>query len=142
MAVTQLPKKSPIPAKELEKYLEVLRERREEIQQDITDLFKDAMDAEDGHTAPTHQADRGSDLDLQEISLGAMGNEEELLWQIDRAIRKIQTGKPIPYGICEHTLQPIAKNRLQLLPWTPVSIEGASHIEQSGATLMDVLIPD
>jgi len=131
--------KSPFTAAELKKWRALLLAKRQEITDDIKDLVKDAMDAEDGHVAPTHQADRGSDVDFQEMSLSMVGNEEEILWQIDRAIRKIDTKEPLPFGLCEHTMQPIPKTRLNLLPWTPVSIDGASHIEENGLTLMDVL---
>jgi len=133
---------SPFDEKELDKFKNLLKQRRQEIKQDISDLFKDAMDSEDGHTAPTHQADRGSDMDMQDLSLEAMGNEEELLWQIDRALRKIETGRPLVFGICEYTRQPIPKSRLRLLPWTPLSIEGANYIEEQGITIADLLLED
>ncbi len=79
--------KSPFTAAELKKWRALLLHRRLEISQDISDLIKDAMEAEDGHIAPTHQADRGSGVDFQEFSLDMVGNEEEILWQIDRALR-------------------------------------------------------
>jgi RNA polymerase-binding transcription factor DksA len=132
--------KSPFPAAEVKKWRALLVQKRQEITEDIRDLVKDAMDAEDGHVAPTHQADRGSDVDFQEMSLGMIGNEEEILWQIDRAIRKIDTGDPLPYGLCEHTQEPIPKTRLKLLPWTPISIDGANHMEQNNMTLYDIVM--
>ena len=100
------------------------------------------MESEDGHTLPTHQADRGSDSNLQDVSLGMMDDEETLLWQIDRAIKKIDTNHPVPFGICEHTKKPIQKNRIKLLPWTPLSIEGATHMDEEGLTLQDMLEND
>ncbi|MHC5067006.1 MAG: hypothetical protein ACYTF0_00305, partial [Planctomycetota bacterium] len=63
-------KKSPYSAAELKKWRDLLMTKRREITEDIRDLVKDAMDVEDGHIAPTHQADRGSDVDMQELSLG------------------------------------------------------------------------
>lgn len=134
--------KSPFTAADLKKWRQLLLKKRLEITSDIKDLVKDAMAAEDGHVAPTHQADRGSDVDFQEMSLGMIGNEEEILWQIDRAIRKIDTKEPLPFGLCEHTMQPIPKTRLKLLPWTPISIEGATYMEQEGLTLYDVVLDD
>lgn len=133
---------SPFSSEELQKLRGNLLQRRAEITQDISDLIKDAMDCEDGHIAPTHQADRGSDVDFQEFSLEMVGNEEELLFQIDRALRKIDTGRPLPYGICEHTLQPIPKTRLKYLPWTPLSIEAANHMDENNLTLYDMLLDD
>lgn len=134
--------KSPFSKEELKKWRALLVQKRAEITQDIKDLVKDAMDAEDGHHAPTHAADRGSDVDFQEMTLGMVGNEEELLWQIDRAIEKIDTAKPAPFGICEYSKQPIPKTRLKLLPWTPISIEGATYMEQNKLSLEDLLSED
>ena len=134
--------KSPFTAAEQKKWRKLLVEKRNEISNDIKDLVKDAMDAEDGHVAPTHQADRGSDVDFQEMSLSMVGNEEELLWMIDRAIRKIDTKEPLPFGLCEYTQAPIPKSRLNLLPWTPISIEGATHMEESGMTIYDIVLDD
>lgn len=131
--------KCPIPSNELKQWREVLLSRRAEITDDIEGLVKDAMDAEDGHTTPNHIAERGSDADLQDMSLGVVGEEKEVVWQIDRALRKIDAAKPIPYGLCEFTKEPIPKTRLQLIPWTPLSIEGATHMEKNALTLEDLL---
>ncbi len=134
--------KSPFGGEELKKWREQLVAKRTELSDDIAGLVKDAMEAEDGHTTPNHIAERGSDADLQDMSLAMVGDEETILNQIERAIRKIDRGSPIPFGLCEHTKEPIAKNRLQLLPWTPLSIEGAQYMEESHLTIEDILIED
>lgn len=134
--------KCPFGSEELKKWREQLVAKRSELSSDIAGLVKDAMEAEDGHTTPNHIAERGSDADLQDMSLAMVGDEETILNQIERAIRKIDKGSPIPYGLCEHTKEPIAKNRLQLLPWTPLSIEGAQYMEENHLTIEDLLIED
>ena len=134
--------KCPFPADELAKWRQVLLAKRHEVSDDIAGLVKDAMDAEDGHTTPNHIAERGSDADLQDLSLGVAGEEKDVVWQIDRALRKIDANRPIPYGLCEYTKEPIPRTRLQLIPWTPLSIEGATHMEQQSLTLEDLLIED
>jgi RNA polymerase-binding transcription factor DksA len=132
--------RSPFPADELNKWRHILAHKRAEITDDIAALEKDAMEAEDGHTTPQHSAERGSDADIQDVSLNLAGQEKELLWQIDRALRKIDHADPIPFGICEYTKQPIAKGRLENMPWTPLSIEGATHLENAGLTMEDLLV--
>lgn len=134
--------KCPFPADELAKWRQVLMAKRHEVSDDIAGLVKDAMDAEDGHTTPNHIAERGSDADLQDLSLGVAGEEKDVVWQIDRALRKIDASRPIPYGLCEFTKEPIPRTRLQLIPWTPLSIEGATHMENQSLTLEDLLIED
>jgi RNA polymerase-binding transcription factor DksA len=130
------------PPEELGKWREQLLQRRAEIAGDIDALEKDAMEAEDGHTTPNHIAERGSDAELQDVSLNIAGDEKVLIWQIDRALRKIEHAAPLPFGVCEHTRQPIGKNRLQLMPWTPLSIEGATYMEDNGLTVEDLLLDD
>jgi RNA polymerase-binding transcription factor DksA len=134
--------KCPFSPVELREWREALLQRRMEISNDIAGLVKDAMEAEDGHTTPNHIAERGSDADLQDMSLSMAGDEEAILWQIDRALRKIDKGSPIPFGLCEYTKEPIAKSRLQLIPWTPLSIEGATHMERNNLQLEELLVDE
>lgn len=138
-ATTTTPK-SPFKSDELKKWRAILVSKRRELLEDIGSLEKSAMDMEEGHLAPTHQADRGSDADYQDTNLRLAENEKVLLWQINRALLKIDSGGPIPYGLCEHTQKPIPKNRLSLLPWTPLSIEGAEYMEENDLQLQDMLI--
>lgn len=130
----------PYTSEELNQWRVELLSLRQQISGDINDLETEAMEQEDGHATPTHMAERGSDAEMQDISLGIAGDEKETIWQIDRALRKIEIGVPMPYGLCEYTKQPIQKQRLQHIPWTPLSIEGATHMEQNGLTLEDVLL--
>ena len=134
--------KCPFSSQELREWRDALLQRRMEISNDIAGLVKDAMEAEDGHTTPNHIAERGSDADLQDMSLSMAGDEEAILWQIDRALRKIDKGSPIPFGLCEFTKEPIAKSRLQLIPWTPLSIEGATHMERNNLQLEELLVDE
>ena len=132
--------KSPFTAAELKKWRDLLIAKRRELVEDIGSLEKSAMDMEEGHLAPTHQADRGSDADYQDTNLRLAENEKIILWQINRALEKIDTGVPLVYGLCEHTQKAIPKNRLTLLPWTPLSIEGAEYMEENNMELQDIII--
>ena len=140
--VPQITYKCPFPPDELLKWRQILMAKRHEVTDDIAGLVKDAMDAEDGHTTPNHIAERGSDADLQDLSLGVAGEEKDVVWQIDRALRKIDANRPIPFGLCEQSKEPIPRTRLQLIPWTPLSIEGATHMESNNLMLEDLLIED
>ena len=134
--------KCPFPPDELMKWRQILLARRHEITNDIAGLVKDAIDAEDGHTTPNHLAERGSDADLQDLSLGVAGDEKDIVWQIDRALRKIDANRPLPFGLCEYNKTPIPRTRLQLIPFAPLSIEGATHMEQNSLMMEDLLIED
>jgi RNA polymerase-binding transcription factor DksA len=134
--------KSPYSKEELKEWRQILIQKRNEACDDIGSLQQGAMDLEDGHIAPTHQADRGSDADLQDLNLRLASDEKQLVWQIDRALRKIDRGLPLAFGLCEHTKKPVAKARLQMLPWTPLSIEGCQYMEENGLPLEDVILDD
>ena len=134
--------KCPFPPDELAKWRQILLTRRHEITNDIAGLVKDAIDAEDSHTTPNHLAERGSDADLQDLSLGVAGDEKDIVWQIDRALRKIEMNRPLPFGLCEYNKTPIPRTRLQLIPFAPLSIEGATHMEQNSLMMEDLLIED
>jgi RNA polymerase-binding transcription factor DksA len=132
--------KCPFPPDELAKWRQILLTRRHEITNDIAGLVKDAIDAEDGHTTPNHLAERGSDADLQDLSLGVAGDEKDIVWQIDRALRKIESSRPLPFGLCEYNKTPIPRTRLQLIPFAPLSIEGATYMEQNSLMMEDMLV--
>ncbi len=133
---------SPFAKGELAEWRSRLIKVRTQYSDDIQGLHQDAMEAEDGHTTPNHIAERGSDADMQDVALNIAGDEKNTLWLIDRAIRKIDTGRPLAFGLCEYTRQPIGRNRLDLMPWTPLSIEGAQYCEDSGQHPDDVLLDD
>lgn len=130
----------PFTPEELAEWRRLLLRHRQEISSDISHLERDAFEAENGHIAPNHMAERGSDAEIQDLSLSIADNEHAVLWQIDRALQKIDTGRPLPFGICEYTKRPIPKSRLQLIPWTPLSIEGMHYVEENGLAIEDVLV--
>lgn len=49
------------------------------------------------------------------------------IFEIESALNRIHSGT---YGICEVTKEPIEELRLQSLPWTRLSLEGAELQEQ------------
>lgn len=51
-----------------------------------------------------------------------------LLVDIEHALKKIEDGT---FGFCEETSDPIENERLSLLPWTRLSIEGAELRESN-----------
>ena len=50
-----------------------------------------------------------------------------LLTEIEIALSRIQSGG---FGLCEETYEPIETQRLQAIPWTRLSIEGAEIREE------------
>jgi RNA polymerase-binding protein DksA len=71
----------------------------------------------DNHLAETATAtvDREIDYSLEESS-------EELLGEIDAALKRIEDGT---YGTCEGCGKPIGEDRLEAIPWTRFCIDDA-----------------
>lgn len=73
------------------------------------------------------QADQVNRLQEEVRHTEQIQRDNLLLEKILLALKRIESGE---YGICEQTEEVIELNRLQSLPWTTLSIEGA-EIEES-----------
>ena len=62
-----------------------------------------------------HMADQATDNFDTEFSLDIASNEQNLLNEIDDALKRIEEGI---YGICEQCDKPIAMKRLKAVPYT------------------------
>src|SRR5690606_12372251 len=75
---------------------------------------------------PIHLADVGTDLFDQEFTLGLIENEQMTLDQVQEALGRIESGT---FGICGRCEGPIAKVRLQAIPYTGYCIDCARELE-------------
>jgi RNA polymerase-binding transcription factor DksA len=60
------------------------------------------------------------------VAIGQLDAQQNLLYEIERAIERIETGS---YGICERTGRPIPAARLRALPWTRYSRDAEAEFE-------------
>lgn len=117
-----------LTAKQLEKFRELLLEKRKEILQDV-ECMEQSIFQGGGELSsmPVHLADMGSDNFEQEFGLGLMAEEKKILAEIDMALRRIDDGT---FGICEALGIPIELSRLEAIPWTRYSLEHARQVEK------------
>lgn len=112
--------------KELGKFKEQLLVQREKISGEVGRLTKgylrkNSMDSSgDISSHPFHMADAASGAFETEFNIGLAASEQELLYNIDQALRRIQEGT---YGICEECGEPISKNRLKAVPFANYCIK-------------------
>lgn len=59
----------------------------------------------------------------QNIRFGLQALERRMLQEIDSALSRIEQGT---YGLCEETGEPIELDRLRAIPWTRLSLVGAT----------------
>jgi len=98
-------------------------------------------DGEDEGTVANHPADEASDQQEQTVTGVEAEATGATLRLVQRAIDKIDHGRPVPFGLCELTGRQIEHERLQLMPWTPFCRQASEQVEREGMTLEDALLP-
>ena len=97
----------------------LLRERGKfagEIRAIAKDVSKNPRDASGDLSAYTvHLADMSSDTYERELSANIASNEQEVLYQIDEALKRLDEGA---YGTCQECNKPISLSRLKAVPYT------------------------
>lgn len=83
---------------------------------------------EDSGDLSSYGTDGGTDSFDRDFALSLVANEQEALAEIEAAIQRIKTGA---YGICEHTQQPINKERLSAVPFTRYTAAAMKEIEKT-----------
>lgn len=66
-----------------------------------------------------HMADQATDNYDREFALNLAGNEQEFLYKIDEALKRIDEKT---YGICTECSKPISKTRLKVVPFAELCI--------------------
>ena len=66
-----------------------------------------------------HMADMAADTYDRELSMNIASSEQELLYQIDDALKRLDDGS---YGVCQQCNQPIAMSRLKAVPYASMCI--------------------
>ena len=74
-----------------------------------------------------HQADAGSDAYDRDFALNLLSQEQDALYEIDEALKRIESGT---YGICEMSGKPINHERLEAIPFTRYTVECQSQLER------------
>ena len=74
-----------------------------------------------------HQADAGSDAYDRDFALSLLSQEQDSLYEIDEALKRIENGS---YGVCEMSGKPIPHARLEALPFTRYTVECQAELEK------------
>jgi RNA polymerase-binding transcription factor DksA len=74
-----------------------------------------------------HQADAGSDAYDRDFALNLLSQEQDALYEIQEAIKRVEDGT---YGICEMSGQPIPPARLEAIPFARLTVECQEKVEQ------------
>jgi RNA polymerase-binding transcription factor DksA len=74
-----------------------------------------------------HQADAGSDAYDRDFALSLLSQEQDALYEIDEALKRIEVGT---YGKCEMSGKSIPHARLEAIPFARFTVECQSHLEK------------
>ena len=100
---------------DLERFQALLLERRRVLLSDLCALEDaDTLHAPEVSAMSSHLADLGSDREASDISLGRRASESTEIREIDDAVERIREGS---FGRCESCDKPIAKERLEAIPY-------------------------
>ena len=116
-----------VPSKWRQHYKSLI-ELRNQLVHRQEDLAKDALEEQPRFS--THMADAGTDTFDRDFALGLLSSEQDALYEIDEAIKRIRNGT---FGICEITGKKISSERLTAIPWTRFSAAAEKQLEKEGA---------
>jgi DnaK suppressor protein len=114
-------------AKELAAFKDMLLTLRERVSGEYSALSRDNMAA---NQRDPSLSDQGTDTFDREMELNMMGTEQEVIFEIDAALRRLESGT---YGICELTEEVINKERLLALPYVRYTVQAQSELERGRA---------
>ncbi|MCB1277493.1 TraR/DksA C4-type zinc finger protein [Prosthecobacter sp.] len=114
----------------LKKQKQRLVELRDAYLNSIEGVASETIRNENGDSSAfgMHQADAGSDAYDRDFALSLLGKEQDALYEINEALKRIETGT---YGVCEGTGTKIPEERLEAMPFARFSVAYQEKIERS-----------
>jgi RNA polymerase-binding transcription factor DksA len=74
-----------------------------------------------------HQADAGSDAYDRDFALNLLSKEQDALYEIEEALRRIDSGT---YGVCQMSGKRIPQARLEAIPFARYTVECQAQLEK------------
>ncbi len=118
---------------ELQSFRQRLTGLRDRLRGDVSQLADESLRQSGGEASgnlsntPYHLADLGTDNFEEEMTLGLLENQEQVLEEIRAALTRIDSGT---YGRCEECGGAIAPERLRTLPHTRHCIACARRLQE------------
>ncbi len=101
-------------------YARMLQSKREELLDRLRD-YREAMQTE---RVPDDEIGLASRTLLEDLAVGTLQREHQLLREVDAALGRIHQGS---FGICERCGEDIPERRLKALPWTRLCLKCAER---------------
>jgi DnaK suppressor protein len=91
------------------------------------DTLRSRAEGSEASAFGMHQADAGSDAYDRDFALSLLSQEQDALYEIDQALKRIDVGT---YGKCEMSGKAIPRARLEAIPFARFTVECQSQLEK------------
>src|SRR5438128_6228270 len=120
-------KMSPFTRKQKEKLLNLRDAMVDSMAGVAQDTLRSRAEGSEASAFGMHQADAGSDAYDRDFALSLLSQEQDALYEIDQALKRIDLGT---YGKCEMSGKPIPRARLEAIPFARFTVECQSQLEK------------
>jgi DnaK suppressor protein len=120
-------KLSPFVRKQKEKLLNLRDAMVDSMAGVAQDTLRSRAEGSEASAFGMHQADAGSDAYDRDFALSLLSQEQDALYEIDQALKRIELGT---YGVCEMSNKPIPHARLEAIPFARFTVECQSQLEK------------
>src|SRR5947208_2710382 len=118
---------SPFTRKQKEKLLQLRDAMVDSMAGVAQDTLRSRAEGSEASAFGMHQADAGSDAYDRDFALSLLSQEQDALYEIDQALKRIEVGT---YGKCEMSGKPIPHARLEAIPFARFTVQCQSQLEK------------
>jgi DnaK suppressor protein len=118
---------SPFEQRQREKLLALKDTLLDSMNGVAKDSLRSRAEGSEASAFGMHQADAGSDAYDRDFALSLLSQEQDSLYEIDEALKRIENGT---YGLCEMSGKSIPHARLEALPFTRYTVECQAELEK------------
>jgi DnaK suppressor protein len=120
-------KLDPFVKKQKEKLLQLRDAMVDSMAGVAQDTLRSRAEGSEASAFGMHQADAGSDAYDRDFALSLLSQEQDALYEIDQALKRIELGS---YGVCEMSGKQIPRARLEAIPFARFTVECQSQLEK------------
>lgn len=99
----------------------------DQMQSVAQDSLRSRAENNEASAVGQHQADAGSDAYEKDFALSLLSQEQDALYEIEEALKRIETGT---YGVCEMSNKHIPHARLEAIPFARFTVECQQQLEK------------
>ena len=128
------PRKVKLPKEQAAKYRRLLMDLRDHLIDEVSFLSSDNLKRSQRDASvelsgySMHMADAGTDNFDREFALSLVSNEQEALYEIEEAVKRLDQST---FGLCEVCEKPIRKERLEAVPFARLCVRCQSQVEKT-----------